>query len=95
MVEACHLWTSRNLGILIGWSKKDEHHLALMQLASALIVFKKGSRRNTVRRGLRSEEPPVYLRAPKPSRLAVQGRGSPPAVLRSRAHVSTNELSAG
>jgi hypothetical protein len=28
-------------GILIRWSKKDENHLALLQLASGLITLKK------------------------------------------------------
>jgi hypothetical protein len=30
-----------NRAILIRWSKKDENHLALLQLASGLIAFKK------------------------------------------------------
>ena len=41
VVEACHSWMNRNRGILIRWSKKDENHLALLQLASGLIAFKK------------------------------------------------------
>ncbi len=41
MVEACHSWLNRNRAILIRWSKKDENHLALLQLASGLIAFKK------------------------------------------------------
>ena len=41
VVEAAHSWLNRNRGILIRWSKKDENHLALLQLASALIAFKK------------------------------------------------------
>jgi transposase len=41
VVEACHSWLNRNRGILIRWSKKDENHLALLQLASALIALKK------------------------------------------------------
>jgi hypothetical protein len=32
---------NRNRGILIRWSKKDENHLALLQLAAGLIAFKK------------------------------------------------------
>lgn len=36
---------NRNRGILIRWSKKDENHLALLQLASGVIAFKKGPRR--------------------------------------------------
>ena len=41
VVEACHSWLNRNRGILIRWSKKDENHLALLQLSSGLIAFKK------------------------------------------------------
>ncbi len=41
VVEACHSWLNRNRGILIRWSKKDENHLALLQLASGLIALKK------------------------------------------------------
>jgi putative transposase len=41
VVEACHSWLNRNRGILIRWSKKDDNHLALLQLASGLIAFKK------------------------------------------------------
>jgi putative transposase len=41
VVEACHSWLNRNRAILIRWSKKDNNHLALLQLASALIAFKK------------------------------------------------------
>lgn len=41
VVEATHSWMNRNRGILIRWSKKDENHLALLQLASGLIAFKK------------------------------------------------------
>jgi putative transposase len=41
VVEACHSWMNRNRGILIRWSKKDENHLALLQLSSGLIAFKK------------------------------------------------------
>jgi transposase len=44
VVEACHSWLNRNRGILIRWSKKDENHLALLQLASGLIAFKKARR---------------------------------------------------
>jgi hypothetical protein len=40
-VEATHSWLNRNRGILIRWSKKDRNHLALLQLASGLIAFKK------------------------------------------------------
>jgi putative transposase len=40
-VEACHSWLNRNRGILVRWSKKDENHLALLQLASGLIAFKR------------------------------------------------------
>ena len=41
IVEACHSWLNRNRAILIRWSKKDENHLALLQLACGLIAFKK------------------------------------------------------
>ena len=41
VVEAAHSWLNRNRGILIRWSKKDENHLALLQLASGLIALKK------------------------------------------------------
>jgi hypothetical protein len=41
VVEACHSWLNRNRALLIRWSKKDENHLALLQLASGLIAYKK------------------------------------------------------
>jgi putative transposase len=41
VVEACHSWMNRNRALLIRWSKKDENHLALLQLAAGLIAFKK------------------------------------------------------
>ncbi len=41
MVEAAHSWLNRNRSILIRWSKKDENHLALLQLGCGLIAFKK------------------------------------------------------
>jgi len=41
VVEACHSWLNRNRAILIRWSKKDQNHLALLQLASGLIAYKK------------------------------------------------------
>jgi transposase len=41
IVEATHSWLNRYRAILIRWSKKDENHLALLQLASGLIAFKK------------------------------------------------------
>jgi len=41
VVEACHSWLNRNRAILIRWSKKDENHLALLQLTGDLIAFKK------------------------------------------------------
>jgi len=44
IVEATHSWLNRNRGILIRWCKKDENHLALLQLASGLIAFKKARR---------------------------------------------------
>jgi transposase len=43
VVEACHSWLNRNRGILIRWCKKDENHLALLQLACGLIAFKKAN----------------------------------------------------
>ena len=41
VVEACHSWLNRNRALLIRWSKKPENHLALLQLASGLIAYKK------------------------------------------------------
>jgi putative transposase len=41
VVEAAHSWLNRNRAILIRWSKTDDNHLALLQLASGLIAFKK------------------------------------------------------
>ena len=41
VVEAAHSWLNRNRGLLIRWSKKDDNHLALLQLGSGLIAFKK------------------------------------------------------
>jgi hypothetical protein len=41
VVEACHSWLNRNRALLIRWSKKDQNHLALLQLACGLIAFKK------------------------------------------------------
>ena len=41
VLEACHSWMNRNRALLIRWSKKDENHLALLQLAAGLIAFKK------------------------------------------------------
>jgi transposase len=41
VVEACHSWLNRNRGILVRWSKKEENHLAMLQLAGGLIAFKK------------------------------------------------------
>ena len=41
VVEATHSWLNRNRALLIRWSKKDANHLALLQLASGLIAFKK------------------------------------------------------
>jgi len=41
VVEAAHSWLNRNRAILVRWSKKDENHLALLQLASGLVAFKK------------------------------------------------------
>jgi hypothetical protein len=41
VAEACHSWFNRNRGVLIRWSKKEENHLAFLQLAGGLIAFKK------------------------------------------------------
>ena len=41
VVEACHSWLNRNRALLTRWSKKPENHLALLQLGSSLIAFKK------------------------------------------------------
>lgn len=43
IVEACHAWLNRNRALLIRWSKKPDNHLALLQLASGLIAFKKAN----------------------------------------------------
>jgi hypothetical protein len=43
VVEATHSWLNRNRGILIRWSKKEENHLAFLQLACGLIAFKKAN----------------------------------------------------
>ena len=37
VVEACHSWINRNRALLIRWSKKDENHLALLQLAAGMM----------------------------------------------------------
>lgn len=44
VVEACHSWLNRNRGILVRWSKKEENHLAFLQLASGLIAFRRAHR---------------------------------------------------
>ena len=41
VVEACHSWLNRNRGVLVRWSKKEENHLAFLQLASGMIAFKR------------------------------------------------------
>ena len=41
VVEACHSWLNRNRALLIRWSKKAGNHLALLQLASGIIAFRK------------------------------------------------------
>jgi putative transposase len=41
VVEACHSWLNRNRALLVRWSKKEQNHLALLQLACGLIAFKK------------------------------------------------------
>jgi hypothetical protein len=43
VVEACHSWLNRNRSLLIRWSKKPQNHLALLQLASGLIAFRKAN----------------------------------------------------
>ena len=40
VVEATHSWMNRNRAILIRWSKKDDNHLALLQLAAGLIAYR-------------------------------------------------------
>lgn len=44
VVEACHSWLNRNRGLLVRWSKKEENHLAFLQLASGLIAFRRAHR---------------------------------------------------
>jgi putative transposase len=44
VAEACHSWLNRDRGILIRWSKKEENHLAFLQLASGSIAFKRAQR---------------------------------------------------
>jgi len=51
VVEACHSWLNRNRALLIRWSKKDENHLALLQLACGLIAFKKAHAAQTALAG--------------------------------------------
>jgi putative transposase len=41
VVEAAHSWINRNRAMLIRWSKKDENHLALLELSCGLLAFKK------------------------------------------------------
>ena len=41
VVEAAHSWLNRNRALLIRWSKKAENHLALLQLASGVMAFRK------------------------------------------------------
>jgi putative transposase len=40
VVERTHSWLNRYRALLIRWSKKPENHLALLQLACALITWK-------------------------------------------------------
>jgi transposase len=40
VVERTHSWFNRNRALLIRWSKKEENHLALLQLAAGVIAFK-------------------------------------------------------
>ena len=56
VVEACHSWMNRNRGILIRWSKKEENHLALLQLASRPDRIQEGPRG-------RSPQPPYRHRS--------------------------------
>lgn len=44
VVEGCHSWLNRNRSILIRWSKKEENHLAMLQLAGGLIAFRRAQR---------------------------------------------------
>jgi putative transposase len=41
VVEACHCWLNYNRALVVRCSKTDQNHLALLQLASGLIAFKK------------------------------------------------------
>jgi putative transposase len=41
VIEACYSRRNRNRALLIHSSKKEENHLALLQLACGLIAFKK------------------------------------------------------
>lgn len=41
VVERTHSWLNRNRAILIRWSKKEENHLALLELSAGLIAFKR------------------------------------------------------
>jgi len=41
VVEACDSWLNRNRALLVRCWKKDDNHLALLQLACGLIAFKK------------------------------------------------------
>ena len=41
VVEACHSRLNRNRAILARWSKKDENHEALLQLARGLIALER------------------------------------------------------
>ena len=47
VVEATHSWLNRNRGILIRWCKKDENHLALLQLAAGLSPSRKPAVRSS------------------------------------------------
>jgi len=40
VVERTHSWLNRFRALLIRWSKKPDNHLALLQLACALIIWK-------------------------------------------------------
>jgi len=53
VVEACHSWLNRNRALLIRWSKKDENHLALLQLGQRPDRAQGGPRRRADTRLLR------------------------------------------
>ncbi len=44
VIEAQHSWLNRSRSLLIRWSKKAVHHLALLHLAAANLILKRLSR---------------------------------------------------